>query len=122
MAKFNFFLDFWSTTCPNCPQAVDVLQQHAKLHDRDDVLFLIINTDNQEKAKPIIQHKNWIFGQHLYMPLAEKEKMKAFLGMKTLPHHVMVSILSVYQCIQSVTDLDRKQWCNSGKWSKFQMA
>ena len=84
--------DFWSTTCPNCPAAVNVLQEYAKQyeHIKEKVLFLIVNTDNPELARPIIQKNHWKYGLHVHMPLPEKEKMKEFLAMKTLPHHVMV--------------------------------
>ena len=83
-------IDFWSTTCPNCPAAVDVLQTFAAKYPKEDVAFLIINTNSLELAKPFIESKKWTFGTHYHVKLEVKEALKRFLGMKTLPNHVML--------------------------------
>lgn len=82
-------VDFWSTTCQNCPAAVDRLQEEAK-NRGDTVDFIMINTNSMELAKPMIEKRGWHLGRHYHVSLPTKEAIKTFLAMKTLPHHAMV--------------------------------
>jgi len=93
-------IDFWSTTCPNCPPAVSTVQSHAIQHQKKfrDVHFVTLNTDDPTKAWEMVQNKKWNMPQqnlhHYHVRNSDKEVLKSFLAMSRLPHHVMLDHVS----------------------------
>lgn len=90
----RYILEFWSTTCPTCPKAIAEFQDYARKYEdlSDQVMFVMINTKDPEFGMEIIEEEDWDLGHHMNTRDEEKERVKAFTGMKTHPHPMMVRI------------------------------
>ena len=55
----------------------------------------MINTNDIQLAKKQIDKMGWKEGKQYHVVLQDKETIKAFLGMKVLPHAVLVECIII---------------------------
>ncbi|EQC38076.1 hypothetical protein SDRG_04506 [Saprolegnia diclina VS20] len=85
-------LDFWSTTCVKCPEAIaTLLAHHAEHAPMGRIQYILVNTDNATKGWSMVQTRQWHHDPrvlHLHVSPTAKTALQVFLGMKQVPHHV----------------------------------
>lgn len=92
----NFYvLDFWTTKCVRCPDALDNLNNMATMPQYANVHFTSIVLDECDGARNIIETPDksprWNNIHHYYMDKNFKEQAKAALGMKQVPFYVVLN-------------------------------
>jgi thiol-disulfide isomerase/thioredoxin len=88
-----FILDFWTTKCTRCPDALDKLENMAKDPKYENVRFVSICCDKLDGARDIIEKEDdlrWQHVDHYYMDSVHKEQAKKILGFKSVPFYVVV--------------------------------
>ena len=78
-----FSLDFWTTKCTRCPDALDKLDKMANDPKYDDVQFVSICCDKLDGARDIIEKDDdlrWQNVDHYFMDKQDKEEAKKILG------------------------------------------
>ena len=86
-------LDFWTTRCTQCPDALDKLDQMAKDPKYKDVQFISIVCDKLDGARTIIEQDNdlrWQNVNHYFMNTQDKETAKSILGFQQVPFYVVM--------------------------------
>lgn len=83
---------FWGTFCSGCPDKISKLIEMA--HDYPDIIFLIINIDNVEKAIKLKNDYGWdccpINVQHYFLPKYEvRDFLKKQLQVKYIPYFII---------------------------------
>lgn len=87
-------IDFWTTKCTRCPDALDKLNAMASDAKYADVQFVSICCDQLDGAREIIEatdEKRWNNIQHYFMSPETKEEAKKLLGFKSVPFYVIVN-------------------------------
>lgn len=95
-------LDFWTTKCTRCPDALDKLNQMAQDPKYSNVQFISICCDKCDGAREIIEKDTelkWQYMLHYFMEYNDKENMKKILGFKSVPFYV---ILNEYGIIEQM--------------------
>mmetsp|Transcript_6119 Transcript_6119/g.7760 ORF Transcript_6119/g.7760 Transcript_6119/m.7760 type:complete len:170 (+) Transcript_6119:94-603(+) len=91
----NVVIDFWTTKCERCPDALDNLNNLAALPEYSNVKFTSIVLDECDGARNIIEtpsdEPRWNNMQHFYMDKELKEQTKSRLGMKQVPFYVVLN-------------------------------
>jgi thiol-disulfide isomerase/thioredoxin len=86
-------LDFWTTQCTRCPDALDKLERMAQDPKYENVRFVSICCDQLDGARDIIEKEDdlrWQHVDHYYMDSVHKEQAKKILGFKSVPFYVVV--------------------------------
>eukprot|EP01051_Picozoa_sp_SAG22_P023168 SAG22_NODE_5858_length_941_cov_1.587886_1_plen_158_part_10 len=87
-------VDFWTTKCVRCPQAIEKLNAKAPKHA--DIAFFTICCElsdvanNADVAKEIVEEEEWEELTHTFMKFETKEAMKLHFGFKSVPHYVVI--------------------------------
>jgi thiol-disulfide isomerase/thioredoxin len=87
-------IDFWTTKCTRCPDALDKLNDMAKDPKYSNVRFVSICCDQLDGAREIIEAPStprWNNVSHYYMNQENKEKAKKALGFKSVPYYVILN-------------------------------
>ena len=88
-------LDFWTTKCVRCPDALDNLDVMATQPKYANVQFTSIVLDECDGARNIIETPDkkprWNNIHHYYMDKTFKEEAKTILGMKQVPFYVVLN-------------------------------
>jgi thiol-disulfide isomerase/thioredoxin len=86
-------LDFWTTKCTRCPDALDKLDDMAKDPKYKDVQFVSICCDKLDGARDIIEKEDdlrWQNIHHYFMSKEDKETAKRLLGFQQVPFYVVL--------------------------------
>jgi thiol-disulfide isomerase/thioredoxin len=86
-------LDFWTTKCTQCPDALDKLDDMAGDPKYHDVQFISICCDRLDGARDIIEKEDdlrWQNIHHYFMSKDDKETAKRLLGFKQVPFYVVL--------------------------------
>lgn len=86
-------LDFWTTKCTQCPDALDKLDRMAKDPKYENVQFISICCDQLDGARSIIERDDdlrWQHVNHYFMSQRDKEQAKKELGFKSVPFYVVL--------------------------------
>jgi len=89
----NTIIDFWTTRCTQCPDALDKLDQMAKDPKYKDVQFISIVCDKLDGARTIIEQDKdlrWQNVNHYFMNTQDKETAKSILGFQQVPFYVVM--------------------------------
>lgn len=89
----NTIIDFWTTKCTRCPDALDKLNEMAQDPKYKDVQFISIVCDKLDGARDIIEEQDdlrWQNVNHYFMDKDDKEKAKEILGFKQVPFYVVM--------------------------------
>eukprot|EP00586_Coscinodiscus_wailesii_P012771 CAMPEP_0172520730 /NCGR_PEP_ID=MMETSP1066-20121228/292174_1 /TAXON_ID=671091 /ORGANISM="Coscinodiscus wailesii, Strain CCMP2513" /LENGTH=307 /DNA_ID=CAMNT_0013303537 /DNA_START=50 /DNA_END=972 /DNA_ORIENTATION=+ len=89
----NTVIDFWTTKCTRCPDALDKLNDMAMQSRYSDIQFISICCDSGDGARNIIEERNeprWGFISHYHMEDEYKEIAKKILGFQQVPFYVVV--------------------------------
>lgn len=87
-------IDFWTTTCTRCPDALDKLDEMAKDVRYENIHFVSICCDKLDGAREILEQQDdlrWNHLQHYFMESQHKEQAKQILGFKSVPFYVMMN-------------------------------
>ena len=90
----TLLVDFWTTKCTRCPEALDDLNSIAGRESFSDVRFVSICCDELDGARNIIEKDDepkWGRISHFYMDDRNKEKAKEVLGFKSVPFYVVLN-------------------------------
>ncbi|GAX27221.1 hypothetical protein FisN_13Lh223 [Fistulifera solaris] len=85
-------IDFWTTRCTNCPDALNKLQHLAATSS--NVRFASICCDSLDGAREIIgRHDDmrWSSVHHYFMEHVDKELCKHIFGFKQVPFYVVLN-------------------------------
>jgi thiol-disulfide isomerase/thioredoxin len=106
----NTVIDFWTTKCTRCPQALDELNSLAQQSKYSNVTFTSIVLDECDGARNIIETPNdaprWQNIQHYYMDVKFKEEAKDKLGFRQVPFYVVMDDKGVIVQKGSKRDID----------------
>ncbi len=95
LSSYSIPLDFWTTKCTRCPDALDSLDTMATLPQYANVNFTSIVLDGCDSARNIIEEPDkkprWHNINHYYMDKDYKELAKETLGMKQVPFYVVLN-------------------------------
>ena len=86
-------LDFWTTKCTQCPDALDKFDVMAQDPKYKDVQFISICCDKLDGARDIIERDDdlrWQNVNHYFMEKNDKETAKKMLGFKQVPFYVVM--------------------------------
>jgi thiol-disulfide isomerase/thioredoxin len=86
-------LDFWTTKCTRCPDALDKLDIMAKDPKYENVQFVSICCDKLDGARDIIEEHDdpkWQNVDHYFMTEEDKEEAKKILGFRSVPFYVVL--------------------------------
>eukprot|EP00428_Durinskia_dybowskii_P043271 CAMPEP_0170269150 /NCGR_PEP_ID=MMETSP0116_2-20130129/34509_1 /TAXON_ID=400756 /ORGANISM="Durinskia baltica, Strain CSIRO CS-38" /LENGTH=215 /DNA_ID=CAMNT_0010520321 /DNA_START=87 /DNA_END=734 /DNA_ORIENTATION=+ len=86
-------IDFWTTKCTRCPDALDKLDQMASDPKYENVQFISICCDQLDGARQIIEKDDdlrWQNVDHYFMSESDKEQAKKELGFKSVPFYVVL--------------------------------
>jgi len=89
----NTVIDFWTTRCTQCPEALDKLDDMAQDPKYKDVQFISICCDKLDGARDIIERDDdlrWQNVNHYFMDKEDKETAKKLLGFKQVPFYVVM--------------------------------
>eukprot|EP00529_Nitzschia_sp_RCC80_P032514 CAMPEP_0113454028 /NCGR_PEP_ID=MMETSP0014_2-20120614/7656_1 /TAXON_ID=2857 /ORGANISM="Nitzschia sp." /LENGTH=236 /DNA_ID=CAMNT_0000345429 /DNA_START=213 /DNA_END=923 /DNA_ORIENTATION=+ /assembly_acc=CAM_ASM_000159 len=89
----NTIIDFWTTKCTRCPDALDKLDTMAADPKYKDVQFISIVCDKLDGARHIIEKDDdprWQNVSHYFMDHQNKERAKKLLGFKQVPFYVVL--------------------------------
>lgn len=89
----NTIIDFWTTKCTQCPDALDKLDIMAQDPKYEDVQIISICCDSLDGAKHIIEQEEdlrWQNVNHYFMGKKDKETAKKLLGFKQVPFYVVM--------------------------------
>ena len=95
--SFAFVIDFWTTKCTNCPDALDKLNNLAKDERYKNVKFASIccgTGTSSDESRNIIEKEDsprWDKVSHFFMDLESKEEAKKILGFKQVPFYVVLN-------------------------------
>ena len=90
-------IDFWTTKCTNCPDALDKLNNLAKDERYKNVKFASIccgTGSSSDESRNIIEKEDsprWDKVSHFFMDLESKEEAKKILGFKQVPFYVVLN-------------------------------
>mmetsp|Transcript_11620 Transcript_11620/g.16709 ORF Transcript_11620/g.16709 Transcript_11620/m.16709 type:complete len:165 (-) Transcript_11620:72-566(-) len=87
-------IDFWTTRCTQCPDALDQLDTLASQSDYQNVHFVSICCDRCDGAREILEEKDelrWNNIHHYYMDPESKEVAKKQLGFQQVPFYVILN-------------------------------
>jgi len=87
------FIDFWTTKCVKCPDALDNLDSLAQDPKYSNVEFTSIVLDACDGARSIIEengHDRWSNVRHYFMDKSFKEEAKSLLGFQQVPFYVVL--------------------------------
>lgn len=90
----NTVIDFWTTKCTRCPDALDNLDFLATHSKYNNIEFNSIVLDECDGARNIIEtddEPRWKNVNHYYMDKEFKEMAKASLGFKQVPFYVVLN-------------------------------
>mmetsp|Transcript_16891 Transcript_16891/g.21369 ORF Transcript_16891/g.21369 Transcript_16891/m.21369 type:complete len:177 (-) Transcript_16891:67-597(-) len=91
----NIVIDFWTTKCTRCPDALDKLNSMAKQPQYANVEFASIVLDECDGARNIIEtpdeQPRWNNIQHYYMDKDYKEHAKSMLGFNQVPFYAIIN-------------------------------
>ncbi len=88
-----FGVDFWTTKCTRCPDALDKLDLMASDPKYENVQFISICCDQLDGARQIIEKDDdlrWQNVDHYFMNQSDKEHAKKELGFKSVPFYVVL--------------------------------
>eukprot|EP00527_Entomoneis_sp_CCMP2396_P000656 CAMPEP_0198151760 /NCGR_PEP_ID=MMETSP1443-20131203/56989_1 /TAXON_ID=186043 /ORGANISM="Entomoneis sp., Strain CCMP2396" /LENGTH=188 /DNA_ID=CAMNT_0043817543 /DNA_START=80 /DNA_END=649 /DNA_ORIENTATION=+ len=107
-------IDFWTTRCTRCPQALDDLNEIASQEQNESVRFISICCDKLDGAREIIENwenvdnePRWNNIQHFFMEEADKEEAKQILGFKSVPFYVVLNEQGEIEEMGNKVDLTR---------------
>jgi thiol-disulfide isomerase/thioredoxin len=86
-------IDFWTTKCTKCPDALDKLDDMAGDPKYQEVQFISICCDRLDGARDIIEKEDdlrWQNIHHYFMSKDDKETAKKLLGFKNVPFYVVL--------------------------------
>lgn len=89
----NTIIDFWTTKCTQCPDALDKFDVMAQDPKYKDVQFISICCDKLDGARDIIERDDdlrWQNVNHYFMEKNDKETAKKMLGFKQVPFYVVM--------------------------------
>lgn len=89
----NTIIDFWTTKCTQCPDALDKLDMMAQDPRYKDVQFISICCDKLDGARNIIEKEDdlrWQNVNHYFMEKRDKEMAKKILGFQQVPFYVVM--------------------------------
>eukprot|EP00536_Pseudo-nitzschia_multiseries_P006925 jgi/Psemu1/255772/estExt_Genewise1Plus.C_1540012 len=89
----NTVIDFWTTKCTRCPDALDKLDEMARDPKYQDVQFISICCDQLDGARGIIEKDEdlrWQNVNHYFMSKEDKETAKRLLGFQQVPFYVVM--------------------------------
>jgi len=89
----NTVIDFWTTRCTQCPDALDKLDDMAQDPKYKDVQFISICCDKLDGARDFIERDDdlrWQNVNHYFMDKDDKETAKKLLGFKQVPFYVVM--------------------------------
>eukprot|EP00980_Cylindrotheca_fusiformis_P028773 scaffold22642_cov134-Cylindrotheca_fusiformis.AAC.28 len=89
----NTIIDFWTTKCTRCPDALDKFDDMAKDPKYENVQFVSICCDKLDGARDIIERDEdlrWQNVNHYFMNQKDKEEAKKILGFKSVPFYVVL--------------------------------
>lgn len=95
-------LDFWTTKCTRCPDALDKLDHMARDPKYENVHFVSICCDKLDGARDIIdqeREERWQNVNHYFMESKHKDEAKKLLGFQQVPFYV---VLDEYGDIQQM--------------------
>ena len=87
-------VDFWTTQCTRCPEALDKLNIMASDPKYSNVRFVSICCDKLDGAREIIEKDDeprWKNVSHYFMDRQHKEEAKKLLGFKSVPFYVILN-------------------------------
>ena len=87
-------VDFWTTKCTRCPNALDQLNELAADERYQKVKFASIVCDSCDGARNIIDKEDkprWEKVSHFFMDHDHKEEAKKILGFKQVPFYVVLN-------------------------------
>lgn len=93
LTNYRNDVDFWTTKCTNCPDALDQLNELAADERYKKVKFASIVCDSCDGARNIIDKEDsprWDKVSHFFMDHDHKEEAKKILGFKQVPFYVVV--------------------------------
>ncbi|KAL7576031.1 hypothetical protein ACA910_000818 [Epithemia clementina (nom. ined.)] len=102
-------IDFWTTRCTRCPDALDALDERALNNEDDKVQFLSICCDKLDGAREIIEHDDeprWRHIDHYFMEQNDKEIAKRILGFQSVPFYVVLDEQGTITQMSNKVDLD----------------
>ena len=88
------FIDFWTTRCTRCPDALDRLNERAQKADVDAIAFVAICCDQLDGAREIMEKDDelrWSSISHYFMAHEDKETAKRVLNFKSVPFYVVLN-------------------------------
>ena len=91
--SFLFIVDFWTTRCTRCPDALDKLDELAQDPRYEDVNFVSICCDKLDGARTILEQEEevrWQNIDHYFMDKEHKEQAKKILGFRQVPFYLVV--------------------------------
>ncbi|KAL3942455.1 MAG: hypothetical protein SGBAC_003339 [Bacillariaceae sp.] len=89
----NTIIDFWTTKCTRCPDALDKLDHMAQDPKYENVQFVSICCDKLDGARDIIdqeEEERWQNVNHYFMESKDKETAKKVLGFRQVPFYVVL--------------------------------
>mmetsp|Transcript_8099 Transcript_8099/g.11664 ORF Transcript_8099/g.11664 Transcript_8099/m.11664 type:complete len:190 (-) Transcript_8099:415-984(-) len=90
----NTVIDFWTTRCTRCPDALDKLDAMKNEAKYSNVEFVSVCCDKLDGAREIIEKDDrprWSNVQHYFMDETTKEEAKQVLGFKSVPFYVVLN-------------------------------
>eukprot|EP00561_Arcocellulus_cornucervis_P014939 CAMPEP_0185804374 /NCGR_PEP_ID=MMETSP1322-20130828/3216_1 /TAXON_ID=265543 /ORGANISM="Minutocellus polymorphus, Strain RCC2270" /LENGTH=165 /DNA_ID=CAMNT_0028500343 /DNA_START=33 /DNA_END=530 /DNA_ORIENTATION=+ len=90
----NAVIDFWTTRCTRCPDALDKLNGMAQDPKYANVDFISICCDSCDGAREILEKPDvprWDAIHHYYMDPESKETAKKVLGFSMVPFYVFLN-------------------------------
>jgi thiol-disulfide isomerase/thioredoxin len=87
-------IDFWTTKCTNCPDALDKLDVMASDPKFSNVRFVSICCDKLDGAREILEKEEeprWTHISHYFMEHSHKEEAKKMLGFQSVPFYVLLN-------------------------------
>ena len=93
LSNDSIAVDFWTTKCTRCPDALDQLNELAADERYKKVKFASIVCDSCDGARNIIDKEDsprWDKVSHFFMDHDHKEEAKKILGFKQVPFYVVL--------------------------------
>mmetsp|Transcript_8066 Transcript_8066/g.11569 ORF Transcript_8066/g.11569 Transcript_8066/m.11569 type:complete len:191 (+) Transcript_8066:55-627(+) len=90
----NTVIDFWTTRCTRCPDALDKLDAMKSEAKYSNVEFVSVCCDKLDGAREIIEKDDrprWDNVAHYFMDENTKEEAKQVLGFASVPFYVVVN-------------------------------
>ena len=90
----SILIDFWTTRCTRCPDALDKLDTMARQPKYSNVDFVSICCDSCDGAREILEEPNeprWNALHHYFMDEESKEIAKKELGFAMVPFYVFLN-------------------------------